>query len=276
MKEKNGMYIHAVLYVTGGSEMKNGKVIQLEERIPKLKKQKRKKSNRRLILYVSILFLLVLFLIYFRSPLSNIADISVEGNHYMNKKEIMKVSGITYDTSYFRVNSKQAKKALEKQNEIKKANVKKRFPNKITITIEEYKTTGYVSKKGKLYPLLENGEILSALPGNTLPIAAPLLVGFEKKDAIQELSAELAKLSPSVFRSISEIHLDPKASDPLHIIMYMNEGYEVSTTVQDFAKKMSAYPLIVKQVKPGAKAVIHLEVGAYIEYLEAGEKSNEN
>ncbi|WP_028398919.1 cell division protein FtsQ/DivIB [Ectobacillus panaciterrae] len=256
--------------------MKDGKIIQLEDRVPKLKKAKRKKSNRRLILYVSILFLLVLFLIYFRSPLSNIADISVQGNHYMSKKEVLKVSGITYETSYFRVIPEQAQEKLEKQNEVKKATVKKLFPNKIMITIEEYKTTGYINKEEKLYPLLENGKILPALPSNALPIAAPLLLQFEKEDAIRELSAELTKLSPGIFRSISEIHFDPKPSDPLHFIMYMNEGYKVSATVQDFAKKMDAYPLIIKQIKQGSQAIIHLEVGAYIEYLDAGGKPHEN
>lgn len=56
----------------------NSKVIKLQDRVPKLKNQKKKNKkqkkivNHRLILYISILFLLVLFLIYFRSPLSNI------------------------------------------------------------------------------------------------------------------------------------------------------------------------------------------------------------
>ena len=54
--------------------MNNSKVIKLQDRVPKLKNQKKKTKNvnHRLILYISILFLLVLFLIYFRSPLSNI------------------------------------------------------------------------------------------------------------------------------------------------------------------------------------------------------------
>ncbi|MFX3622642.1 MAG: cell division protein FtsQ/DivIB [Ectobacillus sp.] len=256
--------------------MKDGKVIQLEDRIPKLKKQRRKKVNRRLILYVSILFLLVLFMIYFRSPLSNISDISVEGNHYMSKKQVMQVSDITYKTSYFRVMPEKAEEKLAKRKEVKEADVRKVFPNKIKIAIEEYKTTGYLSEKGKLYPVLENGQILSALPDNALPIAAPLFMNFEKEETVRELSLELMKLSPGIFRSISEVHFNPQPADPLHLKLYMNEGYEVSVTVQDFAEKMASYPLIVKQLKPGEKTVIHLEVGAYIERLNIEEKPNEN
>src|SRR5581483_9196624 len=127
--------------------MKNGKIIQLEERVPKLKKQrhKRKKANRRLILYVAVLFLLVLFVIYFRSPFSNISRITVQGSHYMSDKEIRKLSGITYSVSYFRVKPKEAEAKLTERKEIKAAKVQKLLPNTIAITITEYKTTGYVS-----------------------------------------------------------------------------------------------------------------------------------
>lgn len=271
------MRFHAVLYATygqGGIEMKKGKIIQLEERVPKLKKQrqKRKRVNRRLILYVAVLFLLVLFVMYFRSPLSNIAHINVQGSHYMDDKEVMKLSGITYKTSYFRVKPREAEAKLSERKEVQSVQVEKMLPNRIMITIKEYKTTGYVYKKGKLYPLLENGKMLSALPDQTLPVAAPILFGF-KEETYQEMSSELIKMSPSIFRSISEIHLSPKASDPLHLTLYMNEGYEVSTTVQGFSEKMATYPLIIKTLKPDEKVRINLELGAYTERLNTGEKA---
>ncbi|CAG9611084.1 Cell division protein DivIB [Bacillus rhizoplanae] len=247
--------------------MKNSKVIKLQDRVPKLKNQKKKKQvNKRLILYVSILFLLVLFLIYFRSPLSNIKKITVHGNHYMTDEQIMEQAGITHATSYFRVMTQQAETNLKKQKEIKEAHVKKKFPNQIVIDVEEYVTIGYINKEGKLYPLLENGKSLDALSNGKLPIAAPIFVPFEEKK-MKELIAELEKLTPTVLRSISEIHYKPTDLYADHLTLYMNEGYEVSTVIQDFAKRMEAYPLIIKNLSPDKKAIIHLEVGAYTEYV---------
>ncbi|PEY41384.1 cell division protein FtsQ [Bacillus cereus] len=254
--------------------MKNSKVIKLQDRVPKLKNQKKKDKkpvNQRLILYVSILFLLVLFLIYFRSPLSNIKKISVLGNHYMTDAQVMKESGITYETSYFRVTAHKAEKNLTKRNEIKKVNVKKRFPNKIDIHIEEYVTIGYINKGGKLQPLLENGKTLDVLPNGKLPVAAPIFEPF-KEAKMKELIEELEKLTPTILRSISEIHYAPKNSNEDHLTLYMNEGYEVSTTIQDFAKRMEAYPLIIKNIESGRKVLIDLEVGAYFKYLDGEEK----
>lgn len=114
--------------------MNNSKVIKLQDRVPKLKNQKKKNKknvNHRLILYISILFLLVLFLIYFRSPLSNIKKISVFGNHYMTDEQVMKDSGVTYDTSYFRVTAHKAEENLTKRKEIKAVNVKNVFQTRL-------------------------------------------------------------------------------------------------------------------------------------------------
>ncbi len=257
--------------------MKDGKVIQLNDRVPRLKKEKRKKANRRLILYISILFFLLACVIYFRSPLSNVSSISINGNRYLTDKQVMKISGITYETSYFRASVKKAKQKLLKQKEIKKVSIKKIFPNKISITIEEYKTVGFIEKRDKWYPLLENGKLLSPIKGKQVPVSAPFMLNWNKGEDIQEMASELKKLPDSIFRSISEIHFAPLPSDPLHITLYMNEGYEVSATVRDFAKKMGAYPLILKQAKEYKGGIIHLEVGAYFEpYSAEDEQNNEN
>ncbi|CAM4029832.1 cell division protein FtsQ [Bacillus manliponensis] len=248
--------------------MKDSKVIKLQDRVPKLREQQlKKKANRRLMLYISVLFLLVLFLIYFRSPLSNIKKITVYGNHYMTDEQVMKQSGITYETGYFRVMTNKAEKNLTKRKEIKNVNVKKQFPNRVSIHIEEYVTIGYINKDGKLRPLLENGKSLDVLPNGKLPVAAPIFAPFEEKK-MKKLIAELEILTPTILRSISEIHYTPTDSNPEHLTLYMNEGYEVSTTIEDFAKRMEPYPLMIKNIDPNRKAMIDLEVGAYIKYLD--------
>lgn len=248
--------------------MKDSKVIKLQDRVPKLREQQlKKKANRRLMLYISVLFLLVLFLIYFRSPLSNIKKITVYGNYYMTDEQVMKQSGITYETGYFRVMTNKAEKNLTKRKEIKNVNVKKQFPNRVSIHIEEYVTIGYINKDGKLRPLLENGKSLDVLPNGKLPVAAPIFAPFEEKK-MKKLIAELEILTPTILRSISEIHYTPTDSNPEHLTLYMNEGYEVSTTIEDFAKRMEPYPLMIKNIDPNRKAMIDLEVGAYIKYLD--------
>lgn len=49
------------------------------------------------------------------------------GNHYMTDEQVMKDSGVTYDTSYFRVTAHKAEENLTKRKEIKAVNVKNVF-----------------------------------------------------------------------------------------------------------------------------------------------------
>lgn len=88
---------------------------------------------------------------------------------------------------------------------------------------------------------------------------------------MKELIAELEKLTPAILKSISEIRYSPTNANEDHLTLYMNEGYEVSTTIQNFAKRMEAYPLILKQLSR-KKVLIDLEVGAYTKELGAEDK----
>ncbi|WP_052363785.1 hypothetical protein [Geomicrobium sp. JCM 19037] len=65
------------------------KVISVQDRIPALKEQRKKRANRRLILYVSIFFILIAAVVYFQSPLSHIQTIQVEGQEIGEEQEIL-------------------------------------------------------------------------------------------------------------------------------------------------------------------------------------------
>ena len=65
---------------------------------------------------------------------------------------------------------------------------------------------------------------------------------------MKELIAELEKINTSYFKIYFGIRYSPTNANEDHLTLYMNEGYEVSTTIQNFAKRMEAYPLILKQL----------------------------
>jgi cell division protein FtsQ len=257
--------------------LEKGKVVILEDRIPKLKEQRKQKANRRLIFYLSIFFLLLLCVIYFQSPLSNVSSITIEGNRNVATAEIKKISGISTRTSFWKIHNDSLEKKLEEHIEIKNAEVHKVFPNKIVIEIEERKRVAYILKNEKFIPILENGMLLTKKHENVVPADAPILVHWKKAEDIQEMAKELKKLPSSIKNSISEIHHTPEPNDPLHITLFMNDGFEVSATIRNFSKKMLAYPSIVSKLDPTVKGVIHLEVGAYFKaYEQKGDGKSES
>jgi cell division protein FtsQ len=248
----------------GERPMEKGKIVSLEDRIPKLKEQRKRKTNKRLVLLLSIFFILILVVIYFQSPLSRVHTITVEGNAAVSDVAIIKESGVTEQTNIWNLNKKTMKANIQKLPEIKSASISLRLPNSLLIHIKEYKKIAYVSENTHYYPVLEDGSILKGSSGTKL-MNAPILTGFEQGKYLEAMVGQLEKLPAEILNSISEIQYAPEKTDGYHITLYMNDGNEVSATILTFSEKITNYPSIVSQLNPKQKGIIDLEVGSYFE-----------
>jgi cell division protein FtsQ len=258
----------------GERNLEKNKVVVLEERVPQLKQQRRQKANRRLVGYIVFFFILILCIIYFQSPLSNIQHIEVKGNKYVSDKEIIELSGLTNRTSFWKVKDEIVEKKISSHPEIASVQLQKHFPNKVILSVKERKRVAYISDKQKFLPVLENGVVLTGSRG-VVPNDAPVLVNWKEGEDIQEMVAQLTELPSHVLNAISEIHHTPTKHDYYHLTVFMNDGYEVSATVRNFAKKMSLYPSIVSQLDRNVKGIIHLEVSNYFKAYPADKEKKE-
>ncbi|WP_028782689.1 cell division protein FtsQ/DivIB [Thalassobacillus devorans] len=252
--------------------MEKKNIVSIEDRIPKLKHARKKKANRRLIFYLTILFLLIAIVIYLQSPLSHVKNIKVSGNVHVPDEEIREMSHISGDENFWQVDKQQIQTSVMAHPEINEASVSRNFPNTITIKVDEYDRVGYVKLDGSYYPILENGTRLESYELHVTNGDAPLLIGFDKATYLEEMSKELRELPDSIARLISEIHWTPTDDNPFQIKLYMNDGYEVQGTIRNFSKKMRAYPSIVAQLGPEDKGIIHIDVGAYFEAYSTSEQ----
>lgn len=241
------------------------KVITLEDRIPKLKEQRRQKANRRLILYISIFFFLILIIVYLISPLSHVGKVTINGNHYVDNKTILDASGLSSDTSFWDVDRDAVVKKVKKIKEVESVSVNKHFPNAVSIRVTEYGRVAYLKKDGRYYPILENGARLSALSRKDIPAGAPILVDWEDGKRLSSMAGELQKLPEAMVHRISEIYYTPTEHFPEAITVYMNDGFEVLGLIDDFSKKMKSYPDIVSQLDPKVRGIINMRVGTYFE-----------
>lgn len=248
--------------------MDQHKVVSLEDRIPKLKYQRKQKANRRLTLYLSFFFLLLVVITYFQSPLSDIRKVNVTGNHYVSKEEIVERAGLNKKTSFWGINKDGIKNELNSIVQIKQVNISRKFPNEVDITVEEFGRVAYLVKEGAYFPIIESGKVLDQLEGSKFPADAPLLVNWDAGHILEEMSAELSEVPESLKHRISEIHYTPVESDPLRITMYMNDGNIVSTTVRQFSHKVSSYASIIKEIDPDKKGIIHMKMNPYFEQFD--------
>lgn len=249
--------------------MEKQNVVSLEDRIPKLKQRRKKKANRRAIALLSVFFLLLIFVLYFLSPLSNVNKINVQGNVYTTENIIVDTSGLSTDTTIWKVNKEKIKKRLEKLPEIKSADISIILPNTVQIKIEEHKRLAYMVSGSVYLPILSNGKVMEAMEEGIVPIHAPLIIDFSEGKELDSLISALEKLPEEINNAISEIHYDPSDADQYRVKLYMNDGFEVSANSRTLADKLVHYPAIVSQLDSNVKGVIDLEVGSYFRAYES-------
>ncbi|MGZ4159938.1 MAG: cell division protein FtsQ/DivIB [Neobacillus sp.] len=248
--------------------MDKGKIVALEDRIPKLKEQRRRKANRRLIFMLFLFFTLIAVVAYVQSPLSHVKKITVMGNEMYSTSEILNKTGLSNKTNIWKVKTQDIAMKLTSLSEIKKANVKIHWPNTIMIQVQEHNRIAYLEKGKAYFPVMENGTIIKDRKTNEIPGNFPILFDFKEGEALDEMVTGLRKLPNEILNSISEIHYTPKKTDEYHISLFMNDGFEVSATLRTFSEKMVNYPSIISQLDPNKKGIIDLEVGSFFKAYE--------
>ena len=246
--------------------MQKGKVLSLEERIPQIKQLRRRKANRRLIFLLSLFFLLIAFVVYFQSPISQIHNIEVIGNESVPKKSIISISGIHIGDNIWKIDKKNAEKNILSLPEVKAVDIRLIFPNNLEVKLVERSVVAFMTEKNQFFPILDNGVILHKNRENA--VSAPILTSFNEGTILNELVSQLKELPDEILNAISEIHYDPKETDQYHIYLFMNDGYEVNATIPTLSEKLVHYPSIISQLDPKMKGVIDIEVGSFFKAYE--------
>ncbi|TFJ94563.1 cell division protein FtsQ/DivIB [Lentibacillus salicampi] len=251
------------------------RVVSIEDRIPTLKQERKKKANRRLIFYLSIFFFLISIIVYLQSPLSHVRTIDVHGNSLIPDEKIVGQTSIAKGKNIWSVSESDASQAISDHPVIQRAEVDRKLPWAIEITITEFAHVGYTQKNENYYPILGNGKVPENMKQQTVSGDAPLLIGFSDEAYLKEMTEELKNLPESILELISEIHWQPSDENKRKIVLYMNDGYIVDGTIRNFAANMSVYPSIVSQLDPESKGIIHIGAGAYFEEFNTAEENSD-
>lgn len=238
------------------------KVIDIEERIPTLRERRKRRTNRKFFLLISIFLFTLTGLLYFQSDFSHISDIHVEGAVLTGEEAYIEKSGLKNGMSMWGFRTGTIEEKLLSNNQVKEVKVKRSWLNEISITIKEWDQLAFVEQDGSYLHLLENGTTFPVQNGDAVP-DAPILSGFTKEDALKRMTKELMELPKEIFPLISQIHYTPNEEDPYSLQIFMNDGNEVRALIPSLSDKMKFYPSIVAQIPTGQHGVIDLEVGSF-------------
>ncbi|MCM3784423.1 FtsQ-type POTRA domain-containing protein [Neobacillus mesonae] len=245
--------------------------------IPVLKKEgsPKMKASRKIIFILVLLFIAIFAVIFFRSPVSKISQVQIEGNVFSIREEILTKSGLEVGSPYFGANVSDIEALLEDSSIISEAQVDKQFPGIILIHIKEYDTVAYeLASDGQLKAILSSGASVN-LNGRGIAVEKPILTQWKAEDPLKaELSNVLKGIPNELTTDISEIIPSPTPSFPDRIKMYTKSQFEVITTISLLGDKVSYLNQVIETEEPGL--ITMLEADSYEPFNPKEEETDEN
>lgn len=218
------------------------KVSEFDSDYLKEKRAKRRKRQKQIqySVFGVLLFIIILILIYMFTPLSKISSVEISGNNNTSKNTINKAINVKDNSRMYTYSTTNAQNKLEESTLIDSAEVKKHFPNKLTVKVSEKQIVALTKKKDKYVPVLEDGTELENYDGNATD-NGPILEGFEK-DKKEKVIQALSEMPAKVRGMIAEIKFDPQENAQNQIKLFTTDDIQILGNLNTIGKKMKYYP----------------------------------
>ena len=189
--------------------------------------KKRILAHRNRIYLLGILTSIVLIIaLYFILPVSNVYDVSVVGNRYLEDDFYQKLSNVDDNDKYLLSFNGSIEKAIKECDLIEEVKVKHLNHNIIQIEVKEKNVVGYVNKNVPVLILEDGSELKLEKAYNDILLSVPLIEGYTAEE-LKTIVKGFNELDPQMIDEISEIHKYPFTYDPQMMEVVMRDGYYV-------------------------------------------------
>ena len=229
------------------------KVVRPNENQEQDSRKPKPRGRWKLWTILIVLLIATLSIVFFRSTLSQIQQIEVEGNVYVDRSAVIEAAGLRIGGQFFASSATSVEQRIVSNlNAIESVQVEKRFPGKILLRVDEYSPVAYeLLKDGSIQALLGSGAEIS-LRDQGLSAEKPLLTEWEgKEEEKAKLCRILAGVPDSLLADLSEITPSPSAAYPDKIRIYTRSRFEVQTTVSLLKDRLEILGGITETQTPG-------------------------
>lgn len=233
------------------------------DRLPKVKYQRSSVMYRRLIMIIVILSIPLLLAIYYVSPLSKLAEVTVTGANEADKELIVKSADFNIEAGlwqqFFQRQDHIA--AIKEANpRVKDVNISIQHLNQFQIDVKEYREVALLAENNEYAPILENGKVMPEKQANSEE-NMPILENFSSEELILATLKQYDQLSQEIKQGVSQIKSTPTENNPELLTLFMNDQNQVIVSISNLAKQMKYYPQVAKDMTE--KGVVDMEVGIY-------------
>lgn len=222
----------------------------MQERMPVLREEKkRSRSSRKLLAFLVLLFVTLLAVLFFRSPISKIERVEVTGNAVLTAEEIGQASGVRAGDNFFGFSAGSVRKRVLSLPAVEDATVRKKFPGVLEIAVSEYPHVAFeIDPSGGKKMVLASGLAVPVRDPSVV-VDKPVLTGWRDDDPWKiKLCETLRGIPDKMLAEISEITPSPTKTYEDKIKMYTRSKFEVYTTVTYLPDKIQYLDEMIGQM----------------------------
>jgi len=195
------------------------------------------------------------------SPRFTVTEVAVTGASRLRPEDVVAASGIGPGTNLFRLDRATVVARLEALPLIRRADMVRRFPNQVTLAVEERRPFT-LAHAGRLHWIDEQGVNLGPETRAVAP-RAPVITGLGPTDLAADggpsprvaagisLLRVLLRSETTLLEQISEIDV----SRPEGPVLYTVDGIEVRLGAEDWEGRLARLQGVLAQVRSGGEAV---------------------
>lgn len=236
---------------------------ELQKNMPAVQKVRWGRTWRGLGVILPPFIIVGLFAIYMATPLSKVREVTVHGSELTTNQAIIDASKLDDKVLIPGLALHEGKvehRVASKFPEIKTVKLRIHRMRDVSLTVTEYKASGYYHDKKGYHLIMSTGKVL---PGasETPKLGMPVFTGFGRGRALRQISKLLDQFPPAISRDVSEVVLSRGGGNPYQITIAMNDGNRIVADQRTILKKIKYYPSMVAQIK--GTGTVDLEVVAF-------------
>lgn len=122
----------------------------------------RRPAKRGLYTLIAVLVMLTVAAIFVRDQVFKIRDVEIRSVQNISREEVMRLSGITANTSYFGLNEEKIRAGIESNRYLHFESMEKVWPNGVILNIQERQPCINVLNAGIQYVVASDGMVLES------------------------------------------------------------------------------------------------------------------
>lgn len=246
-------------------ETRPNTVRSLEDRIPYMKNQRRKKANRRLSTILLLFAVLIVLVVYMQTSLSDVKAVNVNGLVWLTEADVLKGTNLDTSSKIVQLSPNEIEQTIRSLPGVKDAEVDRSWYNVVTVNVEEEKMIAYSRTESEEVVVLADGSLhpTGQIDDPKKLKDGPLLREFTDVTELEKVASELELVDDALRARMSEIVFSKKKGEPVRYEIYMNDGNTLLTPTFKLSQTVSKYGDIFENIPKGQRGTVVMDGGYY-------------